>query len=160
MTASDGNIEKILKINLRLFLFNLAGTSEQCRANGDKEGKNAPCIFLSIFNQCSITESAQEALHSHCSLFFVLDSKQLILQCRVSPLCRQIECARGFFVFNLHIEWWLFRTSNSFFAFWKYETLSSGCMAMEVHNPFHYQLGFEKNSILMEFKKFISFVAN
>lgn len=86
MTANVENIEKILKINPRLFLFNLAGTSEQCRAGGDNEWKNAPCIFLSIFNQCSITATAQEALHSHCSLFFVLDSKQLVSQCEVFPL--------------------------------------------------------------------------
>lgn len=115
MTANVENIEKILKINLRLFLFNLAGTSEQCHAGGDNEGKNAPCIFLSIFNQRSITATAQEALHFHCSLFFVLDSKQLVSQCEVFLLFRQIECARGFFVFPVHIEWWLFWTDNSFF---------------------------------------------
>lgn len=85
-----GAIEKILKINLRLFLFILAGTfsARQTIGKNMQQKNSASCIFLSIFNQCSITKTSQETLFS-VALFvvFVLNSEQLISKiCEMNAL--------------------------------------------------------------------------
>lgn len=91
---------KISKINLRLFLFNLAGTfrgwlQTMLRAEQQQKKNPAPCIFLSIFNQCSIMStvgSRGNCFTRHCSLFSRIEFRTI--EFTISPDIFD-ECVRG-----------------------------------------------------------------